>query len=106
VSAPTDQHPADDTLTPGELLCRVAEQVRAYHGDGPDPLLTALAQARRQHDQARQRLRLLLAYGREFTKPRPYRLVDLARAAGLSKSGVRIAYDEHDIAVVGQRIHQ
>jgi hypothetical protein len=41
-------------------------------------------------------MRLLIAYGREFTRPRPYRLEDLARAAGMSISGIRTAYDEED----------
>ena len=40
----------------------------------------------------------VLAYAREFTEPRPYRLDDLARAAGMSLSGVRIAYDDDEIS--------
>ncbi|GAA2756179.1 hypothetical protein GCM10009872_15390 [Actinopolymorpha rutila] len=35
----------------------------------------------------------MLAYGREFVHPRPYRLIDLASAAGMAVSGVRTAYD-------------
>jgi len=34
---------------------------------------------------------LLIAYGRRFTHPRPYKLIDLANAAGMSISGVRTA---------------
>jgi hypothetical protein len=49
---------------------------------------------------AEAQVRLLIAYGREFTRPRPYRLEDLARAAGMSISGVRTAYDEDEIAEV------
>ncbi len=45
-------------------------------------------------------MRRLLAYGREFTRPRPYRLADLADAAGMSISGVRTAYDAEEIAQV------
>jgi hypothetical protein len=44
----------------------------------------------------------LIAYGREFTRPRPYRLEDLARAAGMSVSGVRTAYDEDEVAEVAR----
>ena len=45
-------------------------------------------------------MRRLLAYGREFTRPRPYRLTDLADAAGMSISGVRTAYDADEITHV------
>jgi hypothetical protein len=44
-----------------------------------------------------QRIRELLAYGREFVQPRPYTLGDLAAAAGMSISGVRTAYGHHDV---------
>ena len=37
---------------------------------------------------------------REFTRPRPYRLEDLARAAGMSISGVRTSYDDDEVAEV------
>ncbi len=60
--------------------------------DASDPVLAALADARRRRDQANHDIRLLLAYARELTRPRPYRLIDLAEAAGMSTSGVRIAY--------------
>ena len=43
-------------------------------------------------------MRVLIAYGREFTRPRPYRLEDLARAAGMSISGVRTAYADDEVA--------
>jgi hypothetical protein len=69
-----------------------------------DALLVALAQARRRHRLAQAQLRQLLAYGREFARPRPYRLADLAGAAGMSVSGVRTAYSSADVAVVAQRI--
>ena len=42
-------------------------------------------------------IRLLLAYAREHVQPRPYRLADLADAAGMSISGVRTAYIQADI---------
>jgi len=62
-----------------------------------DPLLAALAETRRRRDQADAEIRMLLAYARELITPRPYRLADLADAAGMSISGVRTAYDRSDI---------
>jgi hypothetical protein len=62
-----------------------------------DPLLAALAHARERRQRADQQLRLLLAYARELSTPRPYRVADLAKAAGMSVSGVRTAYTQADI---------
>jgi AraC-like DNA-binding protein len=62
-----------------------------------DPLLTALAKAQQRKEQADRDIRLLLAYAREHVTPRPYRLADLADAAGMSISGVRTAYSQADI---------
>ena len=62
-----------------------------------DPLLVALADASERKQRADHDLRLLLAYAREHTRPRPYRLADLAQAAGMSISGVRTAYSTADI---------
>jgi hypothetical protein len=62
-----------------------------------DPLLAALADAARRKQRADHDMRLLLAYAREITTPRPYRLVDLAQAAGMSISGIRTAYNKADI---------
>jgi hypothetical protein len=62
-----------------------------------DPLLAALAAARQRKVRAEADMRLLLAYAREHVKPRPYRLADLAQAAGMSPSGVRTAYTRADI---------
>jgi hypothetical protein len=82
----------------------VAERLRATAGIvgfyGHDPLLTTLAGLRRQRHDLDAAMRRLLAYGREFTRPRPYRLADLADAAGMSISGVRTAYDAEEIAQV------
>ena len=47
-------------------------------------------------------MRLLLAYAREIVTPRPYRLADLAHAAGISISGVRVAYSDADIQQAAQ----
>jgi AraC-like DNA-binding protein len=70
---------------------------RARDEGGEDPLLTSLTRARDRMLAAERDLRLLIAYAREFTEPRPYRLEDLARAAGMSISGIRTAYDDNEI---------
>jgi hypothetical protein len=62
-----------------------------------DPLLSALADAARRKQRADHQIRLLLAYAREQVQPRPYRLADLADAAGMSLSGIRTAYTQADI---------
>jgi hypothetical protein len=67
-----------------------------------DVLLAALADARQRKEQAVREMRLLLAYAREIVTPRPYRLADLAEAAGMSISGVRLAYTHADIQHVVQ----
>jgi hypothetical protein len=64
---------------------------------GDDPLFAALADARERRNRADRDMRLLLAYAREHVQPRPYRLADLAKAAGMSISGIRIAYTQADI---------
>jgi hypothetical protein len=70
--------------------------VNAAWQDG-DPVLAALRAARARRDQADQDIRILLAYARELTMPRPYRLADLAEATGKSISGVRTAYTAADV---------
>ncbi|MEU1813247.1 hypothetical protein [Micromonospora aurantiaca (nom. illeg.)] len=67
-----------------------------------DPLLAALAAARRAKERAETQIRHLVAYGREFVQPRPYTLADLAEAAGMSVSGVRTGYDHHDVDAVAE----
>jgi hypothetical protein len=62
-----------------------------------DPLLAALIDARERKQRADHDMRLLLAYAREHVQPRPYRLADLADAAGMSISGIRTAYTQADI---------
>jgi hypothetical protein len=62
-----------------------------------DPLLAALADAAQRKQRADHQIRLLLAYAREHVQPRPYRLADLAQAAGMSLSGIRTAYTQADI---------
>ena len=62
-----------------------------------DALLEAIRTARQRKEKADQDMRLLLAYAREHVTPRPYRLADLADAAGMSISGVRTGYSQADI---------
>jgi hypothetical protein len=80
---------------------RLGEQLRLGWEEGDvDPLLGQLAATRREMLAAERRMRLLIAYGREFVDPRPYTLEGLAQAAGMSISGVRTAYDDDEIAEV------
>jgi hypothetical protein len=69
-----------------------------------DPLLTTLAGLRHQRLEAEMTSRLLVAYGREFVRPRPYRLIDLAEAAGMSISGIRTAYGDDEIDQVAKAL--
>lgn len=71
---------------------------------GGDPVLEALAHARTEREDARTRLRLLLAYARTVTYPRPYTLAALAEATGMSISGIRTAYTQRDITTIAQRL--
>ncbi len=65
----------------------LAGQLRLARDEGgEDPLLAVV-------ERARDRTR-------EFAEPRPYRLEDLARAAGMSISGIRTAYDDDEIGEV------
>jgi hypothetical protein len=70
---------------------------RSWQEEGVDPLLSTLRGLHEQRLQLEANMRLLMAYGRRFTSPRPYKLIDLARAAGLSISGVRIAFTDDEI---------
>ena len=82
----------------------LGEQLRLGWEEGDaDPLLGLVAAARQEMLAAEQRMRLLIAYGREFVNPRPYTLEGLAQAAGMSFSGVRTAYDDDEIAEVAAR---
>ncbi|MGV9885039.1 hypothetical protein [Streptomyces sp. NPDC003006] len=67
-----------------------------------EPLLSAIGIARWRKEQAEAEIRRLVAYGREFTRPRPYKLADLAAASGMSVSGIRTAYGHQEVADVEQ----
>lgn len=80
-----------------------AQQLRlAWENGGEDPLLGTLEGLRARRLRLEADMRLLIAYARRFTHPRPYKLIDLAEAAGMSISGVRIAYDEEDVDQLGE----
>lgn len=86
---------------------RLADSLRhAWEDSDDDPLLSEVRDARRRKLQAEQDLRNLIAYAREFMHPRPYRLIDIAEAAGLSVSAVRINYDSDDVALVADLINR
>src|SRR5450755_3730453 len=115
LTLPLPEPPGDGDEPDGWSALReeVAEDREAYeqglrltckHEDDYDPLLGEIAAARDAMLAAEARMRLLVAYGREFTRPRPYRLEDLARAVGMSISGVRTAYaDEVAARLAGIR---
>src|ERR1700734_164175 len=104
--------PPDSNVDPdgwSAMLDQVAEDREAYeqalrlaweHNDGYDPLLAEIDAARDAMLAAEARRRLVIPYSREFPRPRPYRLEDVARAAGMSISGTRTAYDEDEIAEI------
>lgn len=78
----------------------------AWDNDGADPLLSTLERLQEQLLQVETDMRLLIAYGRRFTHPQPYKLIDLARASGKSISGARIAYDDDEIAQATEILHR
>jgi hypothetical protein len=69
-----------------------------------DALLSAVRNARLRKEQADRDLRLLIAYAREIVSPRPYRLADLAEAAGISMSGIRTFYNSADVEQSAQLV--
>lgn len=80
----------------------LAESLRNSWSYGDlDPLLSTLSGLRRERLRLEAEMRMLIAYGRRFSRPRPYKLIDLANAAGMSISGVRTAYEAEEIKQVG-----
>ena len=84
----------------------LAETLRLSWQEDADPLLSTLADLRQQRLRLEADMRLLMAYGRCFTHPRPCKLIDLANAAGLSISGVRIAFDDDEITQAAEILHR
>jgi hypothetical protein len=81
---------------------QLAEALREGWGHDVDPVLVEISTQRERMLQAERTMRLLIAYAREYVRPRPYRLEDLAVAAGMSISGVRTAYDDDEIEQVAE----
>ena len=105
--APADQEQDDDWGTPAARVWEEREeeagQLRvSWEEGGIDPLLSTLASLQTQRLRLEADMRLLIAYARRFTHPRPYKLVDLAEAAGMSISGVRIAYDDDELSQLAE----
>jgi hypothetical protein len=100
--APAAEEQDDDWGAPAARVWEEREeearQLRlSWEDGGIDPLLATLANLRAQRLRMEADMRLLIAYARRFTHPRPYKLIDLAEAAGMSISGVRIAYDAEEL---------
>lgn len=94
------EHIADERRDEAEQL-----ELSWVHG-GEDPVLASLRAARARMLAAELEMRQLIAYAREFVRPRPYTLADLAEAAGMSISGIRTAYDNDEISFVTSAIGQ
>ncbi|HLU73608.1 MAG TPA: hypothetical protein VKZ82_15555 [Nonomuraea sp.] len=90
----TDQHRA----LASELI------LSARAADLDDPVLARLNELSTQRQEIQQQIRLIIAYGREFVRPEPYKLKSLADAARLSISGVRGIYSLTDTATIATRI--
>jgi hypothetical protein len=71
---------AEDASQQREEL--VEELRRSWQEGGIDPLLSTLRRLAAERLQLEADMRLLMAYGRRFTSPRPHKLIDLVRAAG------------------------
>jgi hypothetical protein len=105
--SPGADGPEDSSEVPTEHIIQereeLAESLRNSWSYGDlDPLLSTLSGLRRQRLRLEAEMRMLIAYGRRFTRPRPYKLIDLANAAGMSISGVRTAYEAEEIDQVAE----
>lgn len=87
-----------------EELIRNLEAAADDDPEENEPLLSAIGIARHRKEQAEAEIRRLIAYGREFTRPRPYKLADLAAASGMSVSGIRTSYGHGEVADVEQAL--
>lgn len=113
-AAPPD---ADDPARAGQEAVReevvrqreiLQRYLRVADGGGEPPhvdvLLNEIDRARTEMREAEDRMRMLIAYGREFVTPRPYPLKTLAAAAGMSISGTRSAYTSDETVAVAERV--
>ncbi|MFI6340519.1 hypothetical protein [Streptomyces sp. NPDC050535] len=80
-------------------------EAAAFATEG-DPLILALEQAQAQKEEADRRIRLILAYAREFQPGRRYPLRELGQASGYTTSGTYTAYGTAEIDLVQSRIHR
>lgn len=112
---PADESEAESYQAACEEVTRAREEyvesrdnpyLDADEATQTDPLLSDIAKARQALLAAEHQIRILVAYGREFARPRPYRLIDLAAASGMSISGVRTAYDEDEITEIAEAIER
>ena len=91
-----------------ELITRLDEAWARFVTGGAqpdDPVLDLLTDLAAIRDMTAQHIRAVLAYAR-CTRPRPYTLAELADAAGISISGVRIAFSREDIDLVLDTLHR
>ncbi|WP_435059656.1 hypothetical protein [Streptomyces sp. bgisy060] len=110
--------PEPGSVTPDDCFDDAREQtedLRKQYADNLDaaaldtdsePLILALEQARAQKEAADRRIRLILAYAREFYPPRRYSLRELGAASGYTTSGVNAAYGAQEIKQVQSQIHR
>lgn len=87
-----------------EAECRMEREQNDGEASEEDVLLRELGRASDEIKQAQERLRRLIAYGREFQGRRPFPLSWLARASGMSISGVRTAYQRSDVEFVAEQL--
>ncbi|GAA2510922.1 hypothetical protein [Pilimelia columellifera] len=97
--------PVSDLLTirPDHDVAGLLRLVHHTPNTGPDPVLTVLLRLTDWRTAIDAQTRALLAYARTVPN-RPYRLTELAQATGMSFSGVRTAYGDHELATVATAI--
>ncbi|WP_043624846.1 hypothetical protein [Nonomuraea candida] len=107
------KEPGEDTHDYAERAKKAREARMALIGEltmaaqaspTEDPVLARLEELAAQRKEIQRQVRLITTYAREFVRPEPYRLRALARAAGLSISTIRTAYDMEDKILVATRI--
>lgn len=76
--------------TEAEQALMDAKRSQDGHGPPLDPVLLFLEQLTRERERVDDQIRSLLTYARNFVRPRPYQLRVLAKASGLSPSGIRL----------------